>query len=191
MACNMLGNVSIRLMSGGHTFSTKDLETIRQAGAGAVVEFVTHKTVLRPEQGFDMTNAVDDLTATGYAVAENEVVVSGRAQSGRVAVMAVSAACVEAIEALGVEVAYTSPLLAGEDLAEGSHIALYGDVLYVRVYKGGLRFAEAIAVENDADLLYYLVNIDKVYGIYNMYARAEGDVERLNRVCRKYFKVKF
>lgn len=191
MACNMLGNVSIRLMSGGHTFSTKDLETIRQAGAGAVVEFVTHKTVLRPEQGFDMANAVDDLTATGYAVAENEVVVSGRAQSGRVAVMAVSAACVEAIEALGVEVAYTSPLLAGEDLAEGSHIALYGDVLYVRVYKGGLRFAEAIAVENDADLLYYLVSIDKVYGIYNMYARAEGDVERLNRVCRKYFKVKF
>lgn len=187
----MLGNVSIRLMSGGHTFSTKDLETIRQAGAGAVVEFVTHKTVLRPEQGFDMANAVDDLTATGYAVAENEVVVSGRAQSGRVAVMAVSAACVEAIEALGVEVAYTSPLLAGEDLAEGSHIALYGDVLYVRVYKGGLRFAEAIAVENDADLLYYLVSIDKVYGIYNMYARAEGDVERLNRVCRKYFKVKF
>lgn len=191
MACNMLGNVSIRLMSGGHTFSTKDLETIRQAGAGAVVEFVTHKTVLRPEQGFDMANAVDDLTATGYAVAENEVVVSGRAQSGRVAVMAVSAACVEAIEALGVEVAYTSPLLAGEDLAEGSHIALYGDVLYVRVYKGGLRFAEAIAVENDADLLYYLVSIDKVYGIYNMYARAEGDVERLNSVCRKYFKVKF
>ena len=191
MACNMLGNVSIRLMSGGHTFSTKDLETIRQAGAGAVVEFVTHKTVLRPEQGFDMANAVDDLTATGYAVAENEVVVSGRAQSGRVAVMAVSAACVEAIEALGVEVAYTSPLLAGEDLAEGSHIALYGDVLYVRVYKGDLRFAEAIAVENDADLLYYLVSIDKVYGIYNMYARAEGDVERLNRVCRKYFKVKF
>ena len=191
MACNMLNNVSIRLMSGGHTFSTKDLETIRQAGAGAVVEFVTHKTVLRPEQGFDMANAVDDLTATGYAVAENEVVVSGRAQSGRVAVMAVSAACVEAIEALGVEVAYTSPLLAGEDLAEGSHIALYGDVLYVRVYKGDLRFAEAIAVENDADLLYYLVSIDKVYGIYNMYARAEGDVERLNRVCRKYFKVKF
>ena len=191
MACNMLNNVSIRLMSGGHTFSIKDIDAIKQAGAGAVVEFVTPKTVLRPEQGFDRANAADDLAATGYVVADNEVVVSTKAQNGKVAVMAVSAACVEAIEALGVEFVYTSPLLAGDDLTEGSYIALYGDVLYVRVYKDGMRFAEAIAVENDADVLYYLTTIDQVYGIYNTYARAEGDVERLNRVCRKYFKVKF
>ena len=191
MACNMLNNVSIRLMSGGHAFSNIDIETIKAAGSGAIVEIVTHKTVLRPEQGFDRANAVDDLTATGYVVADNEVVVCTEVQSGRVAVMAVCAAFVEAIEASGVDVVYTSPLLVGDDLAEGSHIALYGDVLYVRVYKDGLRFAEAIAVESDADLLYYLVSIDRVYGIYNMYARAMGDVERLNRVCRKYFKVKF
>ena len=187
----MLNNVSIRLMSGGHAFSNIDIETIKAAGSGAIVEIVTHKTVLRPEQGFDRANAVDDLTATGYVVADNEVVVCTEVQSGRVAVMAVCAAFVEAIEASGVDVVYTSPLLVGDDLAEGSHIALYGDVLYVRVYKDGLRFAEAIAVESDADLLYYLVSIDMVYGIYNMYARAMGDVERLNRVCRKYFKVKF
>lgn len=187
----MLNNVSIRLMSGGHTFSIKDIDAIKQAGAGAVVEFVTPKTVLRPEQDFDRANAADDLAATGYVVADNEVMVSTKAQNGKVAVMAVSAACVEAIEALGVEFVYTSPLLAGDDPTEGSYIALYGDVLYVRVYKDGMRFAEAIAVENDADVLYYLTTIDQVYGIYNTYARAEGDVERLNRVCRKYFKVKF
>lgn len=190
MACNMLNNVSIRLMSGGHAFSKSDIEAVKSAGPNAVVEFVTHKTVLRPEAGFDVANAKDDLEATGYAVAENEVVVSSIAVNGRVAVMAVSAVCVEAIESLGVKVCYTSPLLLGDDIAEGSHIALYDDVLYVCVFKEGLRLAEAIAVENDADILFYLESINRVYSIYNMYARAIGDVERLNRVCRRCFKMK-
>lgn len=190
MACNMLNNVSIRLMSGGHAFSKNDIEAIKNAGPNAVVEFVTHKTVLRPEAGFDVANAKDDLEATGYAVAENEVVVSSAAVNGRVAVMAVSAVCVEAIKALDSKVCYTSPLLYGDDILEGSQIALYNNVLYVSVFNNGLHFAEAIAVESDADILYYLESVHRVYGIYNMYARALGDVERLNRVCRRCFKMK-
>ena len=191
MACNIANNVSIRLMSGGHTFSNKDIETIKSLGDGVVVEFVTAKTVLRPEEGFDMANAQSDLEATGYVVAENEVVISSVAESGMVTVMAVNAACVEAITALGVTLCYSSPLTSGDDVAAGSVIALYDDVLYVRVYSEGLRFAEAIGVENDADILFYLESINRVYGIYNMYARVEGDVERLRRVCRKSFKTKF
>ena len=189
MACNMLNNVSIRLMSGGHAFSNNDIEAIKSVGNGAVVEIVTEKTVLRPEVGFVLADAEQDLVATGYVVAENEVVICSAAHNGRVAIMAVSAACVEAIEASGVTVSYTSPLLAGEDNEDGSYIALYNNVLFVRVYKAGLRFAEAIKVENDADILFYLESINRVYGIYNMYARAIGDVERLNRACRKCMKL--
>lgn len=189
MAGNMLNNVSIRLMSGGHAFSNQDIEAIKSASADVVVEFVTHKTVLRPERGFVSADAQNDLEATGYAVAENEVVVCSAAHNGRVAIMAVSAACVEAITALGVRLCYTSPLLSGDDIDEGTYIALYDSVLYVRVYKSGLRFVEAIAVESDADILYYLESINRVYGIYNMYARAMGDVERLERVCRKCIKL--
>lgn len=178
-------------MSGGHTFSNSDIETIKTAGADAVVEFVTPKTVLRPAKGFVPAYAKENLEATGYVVADNEVVVCSTAQSGRVAVMAVSAACVEAIATLGVKVRYTSPLLCEDDIAEGSHIALYDDVLYLCVYRGGLRFAEAIEVKNDADILFYMESVNCVYDIYNMYARAIGDVERLNKVCRKCFKMKF
>ena len=190
MACNMQNNVSIRLMSGGHTFSSNDIETIKNGGSDVVVEVVTPKTVLRPEEGFVLEDAQRDLEATGYVVAEDEVVVCSASQNGRLAIMAVSKRCAQAIASLEVNICYSSPLLLGDDMAEGSHIALYGDVLYVRVYKGGLRFAEAIHVENDADLLYYLESINRVYGIYNMYARALGDRERLNRVCRKCFKTK-
>ena len=189
MACNMLNNVSIRLMSGGHAFSNRDIEAIKSAGADVVVEFVTPKTVLRPAEGFCPANAEQDLVATGYAVAENEVVVCSAAHNGRVAIMAVSAACIEAITALGVKLCYSSPLLAGDDVEEGSYITLYNDVLYVRVYRAGLRFAEAIAVDNDADILFYLESINRVYDIYNMHARALGDVERLKSVCRKSLKL--
>ena len=185
----MLNNVSIRLMSGGHAFSNNDIEAIRSAGKDVVVEFVTAKTVLRPELGFVPTDAQHDLEATGYVVAENEVVVCSAAHNGRVAIMAVSTVCIEAIKALGISFSYSSPLLSGDDIAEGSYIALYGNVLYVRVYKAGLRFAEAIRVDNDADILFYLESINRVYGIYNMYARAIGDVERLNMVCRKCMKL--
>lgn len=189
MACNMLNNVSIRLMSGGHAFSNNDIEAIKSLGADVVVEVVTPKTVLRPEVGFALADAEKDLMTMGYTVAENEVVVCSAAHNGRVAIMAVSAECVEAIKASGVTLSYSSPILAGDDIAEGSHIALYDDVLYVRVYKAGLRFAEAIRVEGDADILFYLESINRVYDIYNMYARAMGDVERLNRVCRKCMKL--
>ncbi len=191
MANNMLNNVSIRLMSGGHAFSNSDIDCIKRAGKEAIVEFVTPKTVLRPERGFNKTEAQHDLEATGYAVAENEVVVCSPAVDGIVAIMAVSAKCIEAISASGIEPRYTSPLLPVDNLAEGSHIALYEDVLYVRVYNGGLRFAEAMTVESDADILFYLESINRVYGIYNIYARATGDTKRLNRVCRKCFNNKF
>ena len=177
-------------MSGGHAFSNNDIETIKNAGCDVVVEVVTPKTVLRPEEGFVLEEAQRDLEATGHVVAEDEVVVCSASLNGRVAIMAVSKRCARAIASLGVNLCYSSPLLLGDDMAEGSHIALYGDVLYVCVYKGGLRFAETIHVENDADLLYYLESINRVYRIYNMYARAIGDRERLNRVCRKCFKTK-
>ena len=187
----MLNNVSIRLMSGGHAFSNNDIEAIKSVGNGAVVEIVTEKTVLRPEVGFVLADAEQDLVATGYVVAENEVVVHATMQNGRVAVMAVSAKCVEAIEALGIKVCYSSPLLYGDDILEGSQIALYNNVLYVSVFKNGLLFAEAMTVVSDADILFYLESVNRVYGIYNMFARAIGDVERLGKVCRKSFKTKF
>lgn len=185
----MLNNVSIRLMSGGHAFSNQDIETIKSAGNGVVIEIVTSKTVLRPTEGFDPAMAEDDLVATGYVVADDETVVCSAAHNGRVAVMAVDAAFVEAISAAAVKVGYTSPLLLGEDIDEGSYIALYDDVLYVRVYKAGLCFAEAMTVAGDADILFYLESLNRVYDIYNMYARATGDIERLNRVCRKSLKL--
>ena len=105
--------------------------------------------------------------------------------------MAISRECADAIAKLGVEVNYTSPLAVGDDMAEGTYIALYGDVMYLRVYGQELRFAEAVSVNNDADIVYILESLNRVYNIYNMHARAIGDVKRLKKVCKKYTKLKF
>lgn len=191
MTHNNLNSVSIRLMSGGHAFSKQDIERLKSAGSGACVEVITPKTVLRPAEGFVAENARHDLESVGYAVALDECVVYSSESNGRVAVMALSRDCADAIAKLGVEVQYTSPLLSGDDMAEGVSIALCGDVIYIRVYRQGLRFAEAVEAKSDADIVYILENLNRVYNIYNMRARVEGDVKRLERVCKKYTKLKF
>ncbi|MBR4963803.1 MAG: hypothetical protein IKZ32_00410 [Alistipes sp.] len=188
MSATSTKNVSIRLMSGGHAFSTKELEELLQSGACREVEVVTAKTILRPEQGFDSTMAQRDFEELGFAIDEDEVVVCSPSKYGRVALMAIGKECYERLISIGSEVVFTSPLIDGDDLEQGSSLTLVGDVLYVRVYNEGLRFAEAIAVQSDADLLYYLESIHRVYNIYNMYARALGNKERVVKVCGKLFK---
>lgn len=184
-------NVSIRLMSGGHAFSKQDIEAIRRAGAGVLIEVVTPKSVLRPSEGFVAADARLDLEAAGYTVACNKEVVYSSAVNGRVAVMAISRECLETIHSTGITPRFTSPLLEGEDMAVGTYISLYDDTLYVRVYGDRLLFAEVMEVKEDADILYYLESIHRVYNIYNMNTRATGDVERLRKVCKRYTKLKF
>ncbi|MBO7311776.1 MAG: hypothetical protein J6U82_03090 [Alistipes sp.] len=191
MTRNLQNNVSIRLMSGGHAFSKQELDAALRADSECVIEIVTPKTTLRPVEGFNPMEAYRDLEAVGYSIAEDEVVVCSPEIEGRVAIMTLCRECAELIAGSGAKICYTSPLIMGEEIDEGSHIALYGNVLYVRVYRDGLRFAEAIAVESDADILYYLESIERVYGICNMYARAMGDVERLAKICGRYTKLKF
>ena len=191
MTQNMPNSVSIRLMSGGHAFSKRDIESIKAAGNGACIEVITTKSVLRPAEGFVPASARQDLEAVGIAVSHDECVVYSAECNGRVAVMAICREFVDAIAKLGVEVSYTSPLAVGDDIAEGTYIALYGDVMYIRVYSQGLRFAEAVSADNDADIVYILESLNRVYSIYNMHARAIGDVKRLTKVCQKYTKLKF
>ena len=187
MAQNLQNKVSIRLMSGGHTLSKAEIDSLVSAECD-VVEIVTPKTIVRPVDGFDPCYAQHDLEDTGYAVAMNECVVASQPKMGMVAIMAMSKDAYNNITAIKPNVVFTSPLIEGEAMEKGLYVALISDVLYVRVYNGGLRFAEAMTVASDADILYYMESIHRVYDIYNMYARAKGDTERLERACGRLFK---
>lgn len=187
MTNKSLNKVSIRLASGGHSFSPAALCV---EGDGIVeVVISTPKTTLVPAELFVAEDPCSHLAAVGIAPVSNEQVVHSGVVDGIVAVMAINGECVELLRTnYGSRLSFVSPLLEDAAPEHGALIRLDTDVLYVRIYDGGLRFAEAMEVTADADLQYYLESIQRVYDIYNMYARAMGDTERLKRIAGRCFK---
>ena len=185
-----LNNVSIRLKSGGHSFSVSELSAeVRSASQPVEVVALTAKSTLVPAEFFDREHAADYLLEVGLTPSVTECAVYSDVVNGAVAVMAVSKRCyAELRESIAAGVRFTSPLLEGDILEKGSILHLESDVLYVRIFDGGLRFAEALECKNDADVLYYLATLNHVYGIYNMYARANGDVKRMQKLLKPLFK---
>lgn len=184
MAQTSLNKVSIRLSSGGHSFSTAELN----ASNSVEVTVLTHKTTLVPSELFDDAHAADYLTEVGLAPSVAERVVASEPMNGTVAVMSISAKVYDELTATGAELLFASPLADDAAVQLGTLLHLEDDVLYVRHYCDGLKFAEAFECRADADVLYYLATVNEVYNIYNMSARARGEVQRLKRVCKGLFK---
>ena len=162
---------------------------MRSASQPVEVVLLTAKTTLVPAEFFDGGHAADYLAEVGLAPSADECAVYSNTVNGVVAVMAINKACYDTLKvSIPAGVAFTSPLLGDSTLQKGSVIHLEERVMYVNVYDGGLRFAEAFECENDADVLYYLATVNEVYGIYNMYARAMGDVKLLRKLLKPIFK---
>lgn len=181
--------VSIRLMSGGHSFSPNAIMSLANGASYLKAEIITPKTTLVPSQMFDKSRATEYLAFVGIAPDNDEVVVCSDEVDGKVAVMAMSKDCYAQLSlAFGNNITFTSPLIQGHAPKQGALIDLVGDVLYVRVFNAQMLFGEAVEVIGDADLRYAIEKINHVYNIYNMHVRARGDVDRLVKCCDKKFK---
>lgn len=178
--------MSIRYTSGGHSFSAAELAALG-AAAGVEVYILTSKVTLIPVECYDNTRGADYLASLGLAPAVDEIVVESIVKDGMVAVMAVDKIFVETLRNANVDVVFHTPLL-DEAVERGTIIELCGDVAFIRVSRDGLRFAEAVEVKSDADLIYVAERLNQCYDIYNMYARAKGDVERVCRILKGCFK---
>lgn len=186
---NNTAKVSIRLMGGGHSFSPSDIEAMAKEGSVLTAELITEKITLVPEVMFDPERTTEYLAFVGLAPAYDEVAVYSPVVDDKVAVMAMSKACYEKLTAeFGSNILFSSPLIEGHAPKEGALLDLVGDVLYVRIFNGGMLFGEAMRVENDADILFMLAQINKVYNIYNMHVRARGDVSRVAKLTKNLFK---
>lgn len=180
--------VSIRLMSGGHSFSPAEIEAMAKEGGVLTAELITPKITLVPEVMFDKERVVEYLAFVGLAPAHDEVTVYSPAVDDKVAVMAVAKSCyAKLVTEFGNNIEFSSPLIQGHAPKQGALIDLVDDVLYVRIFNGGMLFGEAMKVENDADMLFYFEQINKVYTIYNMHVRARGDKERLAKLTKNLF----
>ena len=180
--------VSIRLMSGGHSFSPTEIEGMAKEGSALTAELITAKITLVPEVMFDPERIVEYLAFVGIAPAHDEVAVYSPAVNDKVAVMAMAKSCYEKLVAeFGKNITFSSPLIQGHAPKQGALVDLVDDVLYVRIFNGGMLFGEAVRVENDADILFMFEQINKVYNIYNMHVRARGDKERLAKLTKHLF----
>lgn len=187
MSLTSTSKVSIRLKSGGHSFSEREREMLRGATAGVEVCVITAKTTLIPQEHYDSNLKSYYLTSMGLTPSATEIVVESHPQGGMIAVMAIEREIIESLKDITSDVSFTSPLL-DEAIEQGTIIELSDNVGFIRVYRDGLRFAEAVAIDSDADLSYIVERLNDSYGIYNMYARAKGDVERVCRICKGCFK---
>lgn len=190
MTHTSLNSVSIRLKSGGHSFSAEAFKAaIADTERPAEVVLLTAKSTLVPAECFEKAHAAAYLADVGIAPSMSECAVYSKPSNGIVAVMAISKSCYEAMhETHPAGVICTSPLLPGSEAADGVSLHLEDDLLYIHIYNGGLQFAEVVECLSDTDILYYLAAIDEAYNIYNMNARAKGDTARIKRVCKRVFK---
>ena len=187
MSIASINKVSIRYISGGHSFSEKEIETINAEGRSVEISIITPKSVLVPVENYIDTNRGDYLAAMGLAPSANEVAIEAARKGDMVAVVAVDKAFVESLDKIKVNILLTTPRL-DKSIEQGTIIDLVECVAYIRIYDGGLRFAEAVGIYSDADLMATLERLNEVFGIYNMYARAKGDTERILSVCQNSFK---
>jgi len=180
--------VSIRLMSGGHSFSPSSIENIVEQDVQLDVEVVTAKTTLVPSAMFDKSRATDYLAFVGLAPNADEVTVFSVEVDDKIAVMALNKECYShLVQMFGNNLSFTSPIVNDHAPKMGALVELVDSVLYVRIFNGGMLFGEAIHVENDADIVYAFETIDRVYHIYNMHVRARGDVNRIMKCCKNCF----
>lgn len=181
--------VSICLTSDGHSFLEQDaLSRISDARCAEVL-MTTAKVALVPASHLRSTDPKSHLAQVGIAATEQERVLLSKECNGRVAVMLISAALYDNVEPYIHKLSFTSPLLEGDMPERGVEVSLYGKTLFVRVMDGGLRFAEAVSIASDADILYYVEAVSRVYAIYNnMYARVKGDTDRLYKLLKTQFR---
>ena len=188
MSLTSTNKVSIRYKSGGHSFSTKELESLVGAGQSLEVVVITPKCVLVPATEYKSLHKVDYLTTMGVVPSVSECVVDTPIINNIVAVMSIDKEFAQTLLNLKTDFTFTTPLLSNETIEQGTIIELIDNTLFVRVYNKGLLFAEAMEVSSDADIIHILQRLNNIYDIYNMYARALGDTKRITRICKRCFK---
>ena len=187
-----VNKVSVRIDSGGHSFSVDTLPA-KALEDGVTVEFavITHKSVLVPSECLDAGDAANWLSVSGLACNSDEqplCVVSGR----HTVVAAVAKTAVEDIAAkIGERAEFTSPLLSHYD-SDGKklHICTFGNVSYFKLYEDNrLRFAEAFKTAGEDDILYYAQGLNAHFGLsgYLIYIYGDRSAETA-KLLKRYFK---
>jgi hypothetical protein len=156
-------DVSIRLNSGGHSFSVATLPTTA-TNADTRIRFVidTPRVTLVPRTEFSANAATQYLAVCGIEPLHDEVVIAIEGEDDITAVVAINRVAYESISAkLADRAQFTTPLLDNRHPAEHCVTIGVGEgVCYVCYHTAEtLRFAEALTIGADDDILYYTTRL--------------------------------
>lgn len=184
--------VSVRIESGGHSFSVDALPKLA-FDENAAVEFVviTHKTVLVPDELFDEAAAGDFLAVAGLPCAAGEMPLC-IPDEGCTAVAAVSAECLSEIaRQFGPRARFVSPMvMRSQSAGRRLYIRTFGKVSYFNLWdEGRLRLAEAFVTADADEILYYVCGLDRNFGLgeYHIYIYGDG-ADETAKLLKRYFK---
>lgn len=183
--------VSIRLVSGGHSFSATTLQGAACNGAAIRVVIDTPRVTLVPAELFDKERAADYLSINGLTPQSDEVVVWSCIDADIIAVIAISRKAKESIESLikGSIEWYTPLLNTTHSDEECCCIEISSSACYIRIYnKNGLLLAEPLNISNEEELLYYatqIFDIEQIAAATPIYI--SGDSSRA-KILKQYFK---
>lgn len=184
--------VSIQLRLGGHAFSADTLpDRALQGDSTVLCSLCTPRTLLVPREEFHAGSEELYLRIAGLTPGADESPVHSDPAAAEVAVMAIARRCHAALaERFGDRIAFTSPLLQ-MPVHEGTYTVLLrqDEILYVRSYSPELRYAAALAVQTDADVLAHMTDLMAALGLPDCTFYLYGDQMRdVAQLLRCYFR---
>lgn len=181
--------VSIQLALDGHSFSATDVNA-DLPGSGEI-DVLTPRTLLVPAEVFEEQHAPALLAAAGIPLAAGESVVWSNPQAETIAIMAAGTEGLKEVRRkFGEQTRFTSPLLRTPQItAPTVWMCRMPGVLYIKVYRNGLQFAEAVAAATEADVLYFMERLDAQFPSKEYVLRITGsNIKPLRGLLGRRFK---
>lgn len=186
-----IDKVSIQLALDGHSFSAPTLSESFPGGDDVEVEVLTPRTLLVPEPLFEAGRGAELLAAAGLTPTPDEELIYSLPRDGVIAVMAIPAEALRAVEkALSTRARYTTPLLTTPVRTNGvAWLGHTAGLLYIKVYDESLQFAEVIPAVSDADVRYFFERLSREFMLknYDLYISADT-AKSMRKIAGKYFK---
>ena len=160
---------------------------------GATVLYDNDRVCLIPAEYYREEDAERYMTLSGIPGEAERRTVATAPRDGKIALISIARTVYDCLHsAYGDRLAYTHPLLESAVRHARKPLlaaALTRSFVHLSAYDGGLLFAETLPRHSDADLLYYLGALTKIYAGTNFRIEISGtDAPQLRRAAARYFR---
>lgn len=168
-------------------------EALQCPEGGATVLYDTDRVCLIPSEYYRENDSERYMTLSGIPPEADRRTVATAPRDGKIALIGVENAIHDCLlSAYGDRTVYAHPLLEAAARQSPQPLltaALTRRFVHLSAYDGGLLFAETLPLNSDADLLYYLAALKKIYAGTRFRIEISGTgAAQMRRVAARYFR---